>query len=76
MENYDDTKESNYITYQDANNLYGWAMSENLPYDEVKINTDITIMTMIPIIMGIMDMDTMIPSFLTIIMTLSTVEEE
>ena len=43
MDNYDDTKESNYITYLDANNLYGWAMSENLPYDEVKINKDITI---------------------------------
>ena len=22
--------------YVDANNLYGWAMSENLPYDESK----------------------------------------
>ena len=40
MSNYDDTKESNYLIYLDANNLYGWAMSENLPYDEVKIKKD------------------------------------
>ncbi len=33
----------NYIIYIDANNLYGWAMSEPLPYDEVKINNDISI---------------------------------
>ena len=42
MENYDSNKESNYIMYLDANNLYGWAMSQFLPYDDVKINTDIT----------------------------------
>jgi hypothetical protein len=43
MENYDKTKDSNYLMYLDANNLYGWAMSQNLPYDEVKINNDINI---------------------------------
>ena len=31
MSEYDPTKSHNYITYLDANNLYGWAMSKNLP---------------------------------------------
>jgi hypothetical protein len=29
--NYDKDKESNFIIYLDANNLYGWAMSQSLP---------------------------------------------
>ena len=29
---YDPNKESNYIIYEDANNLYGCSMSEYLPY--------------------------------------------
>ena len=31
MKNYDPEKESSYIPYLDANNLYGWAMSQKLP---------------------------------------------
>ena len=30
--------ENNKILYKDANNLYGWAMSEPLPYDEIKFD--------------------------------------
>ena len=33
MENYDKNKESSYIQYSDANNLYGWAASKKLPVD-------------------------------------------
>ena len=36
MESYDISKESIYITYLDANNLYGWAMSQYLPYSAFK----------------------------------------
>ena len=32
MKDYDNTKETIYITYFDANNLYGLAMTEYLPY--------------------------------------------
>ena len=36
MECYDGGKESKYITYLDANNLYCWAMSQYLPYSGFK----------------------------------------
>ena len=32
----DSNKPSTFITYLDKNNLYGWAMSEYLPYGEFK----------------------------------------
>ena len=36
MKNYDKNKESSYIQHLDANNLYGWAMSQKLPVDDFK----------------------------------------
>ena len=47
MNNYDENEESSYLQYLDANNLYGWAMSQKLPInnfkwieDTFKINED------------------------------------
>ena len=36
MENYNRNEESSYIQYLDANNLYGWAMSQKLPVNGFK----------------------------------------
>ena len=36
MKNYDKDIESSYSEYVDANNLYGWAMSQKLPVDSFK----------------------------------------
>ena len=36
MKNYDKNIESSYLEYLDANNLYGWAMSQKLPVDGFK----------------------------------------
>ena len=36
MECYDSSEKSQYITYLDGNNLYGWAMSQYLPYSGFK----------------------------------------
>ena len=36
MKNYDESKESSYIQYLDANNLYGWEMSQKLPVNNFK----------------------------------------
>ena len=42
MKNYDKNKESSYIQYLDANNLYGWAMSQKLPVNGFKWINDVT----------------------------------
>ena len=37
MKFYDDTRPSKYTLYLDANNLYGWALSQYLPYSKFKL---------------------------------------
>ena len=36
IKNYNNNEESSYIQYLDANNLYGWAMSKELPVNGFK----------------------------------------
>ena len=36
MKNYNKNIESSYLEYLDANNLYGWAMSQKLPVNDFK----------------------------------------
>ena len=43
MKDYDPSKKSKFIQYLDANNLYGWAMSQNLPTHGFKWIKNITI---------------------------------
>ena len=42
MKNYDKNKESSYIEYLDANNLYFWAMSQKLPVNGFKWVKDVS----------------------------------
>ena len=43
MKNYNPEKKSKFIQYLDANNLYGWAMSQNLPTHGFKWMKNITV---------------------------------
>ena len=43
MKSYDSKKKSKFIQYLDANNLYGWAMSQNLPTHGFKWIKDLTL---------------------------------
>ena len=36
IKSYDNNKPSKYVTYLDENNLYGWAVSQYLPYSKFK----------------------------------------
>jgi len=43
LDNYDKSKPSTFIMYWDANNLYAFAMSQCLPYKDLKLYNDITL---------------------------------
>ena len=43
MKNYDKNKESLYLIYVDANNLYGWAMPKKLPVDGFEWVEDLSV---------------------------------
>ena len=45
MKNYDKNKESLFLIYVDANNLYGWTMTKKLQKDSSKWVDDLTMFT-------------------------------
>ena len=54
LEDFDSTKPENYLMYWDANNLYGWAMSQYLPYKNLALNKDIGIDEILKLVMKLM----------------------
>ena len=42
MKNYDKSIESSYLMYLDANNLYGWVMSQKLPVNGFGFENDLS----------------------------------
>ena len=42
MKNYDKSIKSSYLTYLDANNFYGWEMSQKLPVNGSKWENDLS----------------------------------
>ena len=47
LDDFDATKPENYLMYWDANNLYGWAMSQYLPYKNIALTEDVDIDTIL-----------------------------
>ena len=45
MKNYDENKESSFLIYDDANNLYGFAMCKKLPVSDFKWVDDLSVFT-------------------------------
>ena len=43
LENYDPSKQSTYTMHWDANNLYGWAMAQYLPYKGLRFVKHMTL---------------------------------
>jgi hypothetical protein len=43
LENFDVSRPEDYLMYWDANNLYGGAMCEYLPYKNLKIDNDVSL---------------------------------
>ena len=41
MKIYDKSIESSYLMYLDANNIYGWAISQKLPLNDFKLVNDL-----------------------------------
>ena len=45
MKNYDKNKESSFLIYVDANNMYGWTVTKNLQVDSFKWGDDLSMFT-------------------------------